>query len=133
MAAALYFQKRFVSAIKAGTKTQTIRRTSTAKPPKVGEPLKLRQGIGSGTFLPIDPICTSVEAISLSTNTGVVALLHAGRWQYLSDQEIEELAYADGFEDSDDFFNFFDAQYGQTFSGWLIKWSLPQPAQKELA
>jgi hypothetical protein len=56
MASPLYFQTRFVPAIKAGTKCQTIRRRSGAKPPKVGEPLKLRQGIGSGSLLPVDPI-----------------------------------------------------------------------------
>lgn len=129
MAVNLYFTERFVPAIKAGTKCQTIR-WRQAVPCKVGDLLKLYHRIGTHKLMPNDPVCTSVESISISPRTGVVSMVDGKRWRYLEFQEVEALAKADGFADVEEFFDFFQKQYGQTFSGYLIKWSHPQPAHE---
>lgn len=119
------FQERFAPAVECGDKTQTIRARGKRRPPRVGESLQLYTGLRTTTvrkLLWTDPVCESVEDISLSARTGVVSMIRDGRWQHLSPDEVEALAKADGFACADDFFDFFLKQHGPTFSGYLIKW-----------
>lgn len=122
---AFNFMERFASQIEAGDKMQTIRARGKRRPPKVGENLQLYTGLRTTAVRKLrwtDPVCTSVEDISISARTGVVSMIRDNRWQHLDADEIEALAKADGFACADDFFEFFLTQHGKTFSGYLIKW-----------
>lgn len=122
------FQARFAPAILDGTKCQTIRPRGKRRPPRVGETLQLFTGLRTKDVKRLlfrDAVCTSVEGISISARTGVVSMLCSNHWQWLDSDQVEALAKADGFASTDAFFDFFLEHYGQTFSGWLIKWTVP--------
>jgi hypothetical protein len=38
------------------------------------------------------------------------------------DYEVDQLARADGFDSAAEFYEFFQSEYGGTFSGYLVKW-----------
>lgn len=121
---AINFNAQFADQVRSGKKRQTIRARGKRRPPRVGETLSLYMGIGSRKLL--DAVCTSVELIGISTTAKTVQIPRMfgadPRFVFLDDDEIEELAKADGFDNAESFFAWFSDHYGKTFSGYLIKW-----------
>lgn len=121
------FKKRFASAVRAGTKRQTIRARGKRPPPKVGEIAHCYTGLRThgvcrlGTF-PIE----RVTQISISASSRIVSVPRGNAWHCLSETEVEQLAKDDGFPSGAEFFAFFKHEHGGTFSGYLIQWSPEQ-------
>ena len=111
---AINFDKRFVDAVQAGEKRQTIRKKRNVVP---GDTLQLYTGqrtkeckkIGEGE-------CVSVELVSI----GDYSVEVAGRPIF----DLDNFAKADGLRDWPDIHMFFHALYGLPFKGILIKWRL---------
>lgn len=124
---ALNFKAQFADQVRSGEKRQTIRARGKRRPPRVGEPLMLYTGMRQvGCRKLLDAVCTSVEPISISVRTKAVQVPRMfgcePRFVLLGDDEIDELAKADGFASAGDFFAWFLEHHGDTFSGYLIKW-----------
>lgn len=124
---ALNFKAQFADQVKNGEKRQTIRARGKRRAPRVGEPLMLYTGMRTQYCRKLlDAVCVAVEPISLSVwsktaqmprNMGTEPV-----WTFLDDDEIEELAKGDGFASADALFAWFAENYGDTFSGYVIKW-----------
>ncbi len=124
---ALNFKAQFADQVKNLEKRQTIRARGKRRPPRVGEPLMLYTGMRQcGCRKLRDAVCTSVEPIGISIWSKTVQMprtfLGEQIWAELSDDEIDKLAKADGFESASAFFAWFAEHHGDTFSGYLIKW-----------
>jgi hypothetical protein len=118
------FKKQFGGAVRTGSKTQTIRAHGKRPPPKVGDwaycytGLRTRDVCRLGAFRIIH-----VTQISISSGGRSVSIPSNGAWYRLTDDEIEQLACADGFASADEFFGFFAKEHGGTLSGHLIEWN----------
>ncbi|GBL46254.1 hypothetical protein SFMTTN_2067 [Sulfuriferula multivorans] len=125
---ALNFKAEFADAVKRLEKRQTIRARGKRKPPRVGDPLMLYTGMRqAGCRKLLDAVCIAIDGISISTRSKTVQMpymLENGEsmWALLPDHEIEALAKADGFASADAFFAWFGKTYGDSFSGYVIKW-----------
>lgn len=114
----LNFKKRFAPRVESGKKRQTIReRRKDGRNPRPGDKLYLYVGqrtkgcrkLGEGRV-------ASVEEITIY-ETGIVV---SGTW--LLEREEVKLAHDDGFENLNDFYQFFIDEYELPFWGLLIKW-----------
>lgn len=118
------FKTQFAGAIRSGSKTQTIRAHGKRPPPKVGDlaycytGLRTRDVCRLGAFRIV-----GVTQISISAAGRSVSVPRCGAWCSLTDDEIEQLARADGFASADDFFAFFSKEHGGTLGGHLIQWN----------
>ena len=116
----LMFQERFVDAVRAGRKLNTIRKTARCKP---GEMLHLRRWTGKPYRSKQETIrnetCLSVSPVRVS-NAGVSV---GGRWV-----DAEQIAKADGFVDFGEMVLWFGITHGLPFNGFLIRWDVEQPA-----
>lgn len=124
---ALNFKAQFADQVKNGEKRQTIRARGKRRPPRVGEPLMLYTGMRQvGCRKLLDVVCTEVVPISISIKSKTVQMTRnfgvEPRWVSLDDDEIEDLAKADGFPSASAFFAWFAENHGDTFSGYVIKW-----------
>ena len=134
---ALNFKAEFVCAIDGGTKTRTIRQVRKSGNPEAGKPLQLYTGMRTSDCEKIrDVTCTRVRPVEID-HLGIVLdgrRLHAGASPaYLGPPNPEEYDYdfamADGFSTFPDMVEFFEKQYGLTFKGQLIEWTLSVPLQ----
>lgn len=123
------FKKQFTGVIRTGSKAQTIRAHGKRQPPKVGDwaycytGLRTRDVCRLGAFR-----ITRVTQISISARSRSVSVPRCGAWCNLSEDEIEQLARADGFASADEFFGFFAQEHGGTLGGHLIEWN-PKESQ----
>lgn len=123
------FKKQFAAAIRSGAKAQTIRANGKRKPPKVGELAYCYTGLRTRDVCRLGAFTIArVTQISISANGRHVSVPRCSTWAQLNEEEIDQLAKADGFESADDFFAFIAKEYGGTLSGFLIEWS-PETAQ----
>jgi hypothetical protein len=115
---ALNFKKRFAPRVESGEKRQTIRaKREDGKNPRPGGILYLYVGqrtkgcrkLGEGRVV-------SVEEITIY-ETGIVV---SGTW--LLEREEVKLAHDDGFENLNEFYQFFIDEHELPFWGLLIKW-----------
>lgn len=122
------FMPRFADAVQLGEKRQTIRKRGKLPPPRVGDTLRLYSGLRTQACRRLrHAICTDVQQITISCLLRQVhtpRLIAAGvmAWHRMEDEEVEALAMADGFSGAEEFFVWFQAQHGDTLSGYLIKW-----------
>lgn len=127
----LGFKKRFAPMVEAALTTpsppgvkikrQSIRKKrSDGRNPKPGETLYLYMGLRTKKCRKLgESICKSVEEITIDWLGANVS----GMW--LTTEECEALAIADGFIDFREMKEFFDKTHGDLdhgFSGLLIKW-----------
>lgn len=123
------FKKQFTGVIRTGSKAQTIRAHGKRQPPKVGDwaycytGLRTRDVCRLGAFRII-----RVTQISISAASRSVSVPRCGSWCNLTNDEIEQLARADGFASADEFFSFFAQEHGGTLGGHLIEWN-PKDSQ----
>jgi hypothetical protein len=137
---ALNFKKEFVEKIRSGEKRQTIRALrKDGRDPKKGDILYLYTGMRTKSCQRIDldfeyegvvidslyPImgairCKSSEPILICG----IGNIYVGKpfVDHLKASESHAIAIADGFNNIDDFNNFFRKNYGLPFEGRLIKW-----------
>ena len=127
------FQKKFVLAIQAGKKHQTIRSyRKNNRHARVGESLQLYAGLRTKNCRKLfgkDPRCTSVDDVEIHITDGgkIEQIVLSGR--NLTSIEIEDFAKADGFIPADgltarDAMGEFFLDYHGTglFKGCVIKW-----------
>jgi hypothetical protein len=134
---ALNFKMRFVPLITAGLeiralgrdpypgeacKLQTIRAIGNRKY-KVGDLLQMYAEDDAVSSNKIgQTVCREVTPVTIETAFMCVVVERNGMRVPLFADEIEQLAIADGFQNSIEFFCFLDATYGGCFRGQLIKW-----------
>lgn len=112
---AINFQREFAPEIRAGRKTQTIRRTARCK---TGDTLHLYTGqrtkncelIGTATCAICEPITIADDYVS------------AGMFR-LPSGDADHIAWIDGFKGVDDMRSWFRDRYGSLpFCGYRIMW-----------
>jgi len=115
---ALNFQKQWAKLVACGLKRQTIRATRK-RPIKQGDMLYLYTGMRT----------RQCEALGIThcMHTAPIKICSEQRCVYvsgklLSPDGVEQLARADGFLSTDDFFAYFATPDGRAFEGQLIKW-----------
>lgn len=114
----ILFQPQFAELVRAGTKTQTIRRTARCKP---GDTLSLRRWTGK-------PYRSRQETLRMGTCTRVLrVLIQSDRIDIegvpiLPERE-DEFARADGFDNVGEMLHWFGVTHGFPFVGDLIEWS----------
>ena len=113
------FQKQFMPMILSGRKPHTIRRRRK-HPTNVGDLLSLYTGMRTKSCVKIaDVICVKVTPINFYPEHQI--LLDG---QYMTTDEIEKLAQADGFDSVNMFFKFFEEHYTiPTFGFEIIEWN----------
>jgi len=116
--AAYNFMKRFAPLVESGEKQQTIRaERKDGRRPHVGETLYLYTGMRTKKCQKLlKTTCTSVDDIMILKSS----ILILPNW--LNADEMDGLARADGFENAEQFFDFFQKEHGLPFRGLLIKW-----------
>ncbi len=122
---AINFQSRFAPLVKSGEKRQTIRVAGKRRPPRVGEKLFLYTGMRQcGCKKLMDAICTRVTPISISVPQKLISIPNetASAWRFLTPEEADVLAIADGFTGAAELFKWVQETHGDTLSGNLIEW-----------
>jgi hypothetical protein len=123
------FQQRFVALVESGQKRQTIRKS--AKGARRGSTAYLYTGqrtancrkIGEGTIIEIRKIeigrhaCSEPYASIMNSDGKPVHLVHLN---------LDALARDDGFANGEEMVEWFAAQYGIPFVGYLHHW-MPRP------
>jgi hypothetical protein len=134
----LNFKAQFVPLIENGAKRQTIREnTPHWKKLKAGDNLYFFTGLRTKNSKRIVPdfaktfynfyenrcavTCKSVEEIRLSADEHWITLFRDnGAVEQIYNPN--EIAEQDGFDNLEDFWNFFKSNYGLPFEGVIIKW-----------
>jgi hypothetical protein len=118
---ALNFSMQFVTAVQSGRKRQTIR-AQRKVPIKAGDKLYFYTGMRSKACRKLgEAVCTAVEPIRMGQGPGRRLRVWIGERE-LTDDEIEALAHADGFDTTEDMRLWFVLMCGHSFSGQLIRW-----------
>lgn len=114
------FQERFADDILSGQKRHTIRRRRK-RATRPGDRLYLYIGMRTKRCRLIgEAKCSGVESINIYPGRLVI---RDGR--RMSKPDIDTLAKCDGFENTDEFFSFFEERYGlPTFDMELIHWEM---------
>lgn len=114
----LGFQKQFALLVEAGTKRQTIRaKRKDGRNPKPGDLLYLYTGLRTKSCRKIGMHrCLSVEEITVAWCGICVAE------QWLTAEECEAMAVADGFATFQEMTEWFKKTHEADFWGLLIKW-----------
>ena len=122
----------FVDKILSGEKSQTIRKSGGKwENIKSGDKLTLYAGLRTNECLKLgEAEVESVTYIEIrqQDKKDVYSIKYednsnSSAWYKLPKKELQKLAKADGFENVDDFFDFFKNYYGEEFKGKIIKWT----------
>lgn len=119
------FKKQFAEAVASGRKTCTIREVRKKRPTRVGDRLFLFTGMQRrGCRLLKDTECVKLTPIGIRV-TKTANGFHV--WVSLNlktipAEELDELAWNDGFISITEFGHFFFTTYGEEFIGELIEW-----------
>ncbi|HZM24555.1 MAG TPA: ASCH domain-containing protein [Anaerolineales bacterium] len=113
------FRKRFAEMVKSGSKTQTIRKKRTP-PIKTGDHLTLWTGMRTKQCEPLgDATCTKVLPVKIRLGYKDIWLWDesseypdsdgeiVGNFYQLNQEQAEDFVKADGFNNQDEFFEFF--------------------------
>lgn len=113
------FKPQFADKVESGQKRQTIRRERKRGNPAADESmLYLYTGMRTkGCRLLLEALCVSVLPILITRGDDIMV-----GDVTLDDDQIHDLAIADGFDCTADFVDFFEKQYGLPFEGLLIEW-----------
>lgn len=117
----LNFKKQFVEPIREGTKNHTIRATRKI-PVKAGDKLYLYCGARTKQCFKVlqEPVtCTKVEDIRIDEAIFSHGIVHIDG-NFLSEDERERLAQADGFQNFRKMMAFWDGRL--PFTGQIIHW-----------
>lgn len=119
------FQSRFAPLVESGQKRQTIRQT--AKGASRGATAYLYTGqrtancrkLGEGTITDVLPIEIGRHACS---EPYACITERDGKQTHLAHEHLDSLARADGFANGEEMAEWFAAQYGLPFTGYLHQW-----------
>lgn len=128
------FQSRFADAVQFGSKRQTIRALGKRRHATPGQPIQLYTGMMHKTcrkLITPDPVCTAVQRVRIEKfpakskhDRDFFQLYLDG--EVMFKHEVREMAFQDGFDSPEDFFQFFDQTYfkknDMPFEGVLIRW-----------
>lgn len=116
---ALNFKKQFAQLVESSEKRQTIRALrKDGKNPKPGQTLYFYTGQRTKACRKLgEAICKSVEQICINGSRDISVASTD-----LSTKEELALIKADGFENINQFYEFFENTHGLPFFGLLIKW-----------
>ncbi len=117
----ILFQPQFAELVRAGTKTQTIRRTARCKP---GDKLSLRRWTGK-------PYRSKQETLRTVTCTAVRSVRIGEPWPdglvidgvEMPTPDRARVARQDGFRCMTEMLDWFDEVHGLPFEGTIIEWS----------
>lgn len=117
----ILFQPQFAELVRAGTKTQTIRKTARCTP---GDTLSLRRWTGK-------PYRTKQETLRTVTCTAVRNVRIGEPWPdglvidgvEMPTRDRASVARQDGFRCMTEMLDWFDEVHGLPFEGVLIEWS----------
>lgn len=129
--AAYNFQRQFAAAIRAGTKTSTIRRRrANGYVPAAGERIRLYTGMRTVQCELLRVVeVVRVRPVVIDTTNLTFSLLLDGAW--LRPADLGLLAAQEGFASVAAMRTFFREQYGsEQFSMYLIEWC-PQADRQE--
>jgi hypothetical protein len=119
------FRAQFAPLVESGAKRQTIRSSARGACPGgtaylyTGQRTKRCRKLGEGTITAVLPIkiardaCGEPYACITQLNGQLTQLVH---------RDLDMLAKADGFEHGSSFVDWFEAQYGLPFAGYLHQW-----------
>ncbi len=123
------FQNRFAEMIERGEKLQTIRKTD--KGAKLGDKAYLYTGQRTKKCRPLGMgIIHGVMPVIISINTTKAGFVYFPSFPgeffetLLSGNRLDEFAKRDGFNDQQEFVQFFKHHYGLPFEGYLHTWKL---------
>ena len=140
------FQKRFAEAVKAGKKTQTIRKRRNP-PIETGQHLTLWTGMRTKQCDPLgDATCTNVEPIKIIPERKEIWCWDTesefwsngeitGNFYLLSPVVADVFAKADGFDNLQDFFDFFKnypedvLHFELVVISWRLGWDFKKGAK----
>jgi hypothetical protein len=118
------FLPRFAPLVESGEKRQTIRAVGKRRHARPGDLLQLYTGQRTAfcrKLVSPDPVCIAVHLVDIHAISPLCCEMFLdGRLLYL--REVVEIAKADGFAGSTEFFNFFYDVHDMPFHGVLIKW-----------
>ena len=116
---AINFDGQFAKAVAAGEKRQTVRRQRKPRPIVAGDRLQLYTAQRTKKSRKLaDAVCTGTEMIEID-DEGVFL---GGR--FLSADDREAFAQADGFPDYAAMRDWFSSKSGLPFEGVVIRWDL---------
>jgi len=112
------FKAQFADDVENGRKRQTIRPKRKRKT-KPGETLFLYTGMRTKKCRKLcEVVCESVTPIKIYSGLRI----RVGNGWLSSIAGVGDLALSDGFKNVNEFYEFFEKQYGLPFEGELIKW-----------
>lgn len=122
------FKAQFEMPIVTGRKRQTVRAKGKRRHARPGEQLQLYTGLRAkkARKLMADPICTSVAEICVDVRTDWDGFIRAISIDgtYLTSDEMEAFARADGFTNLHQMGDFWFDSHGEgVFDGVVIHWS----------
>lgn len=115
----------FIDKILSGEKRQTIRRASPKwKNVKAGDKLTLYTGLRTKECRKLgEAVVESITPIALTPRSEDCAVKTAFGNFLLTEFDLRLLAFADGFDSTFDFWNFFTEHYGdETINMYVIRW-----------
>jgi hypothetical protein len=115
---AINFKQRYGSAIKQGLKRQTIRapRRDGRPTATIGATLYLYTGMRTKSCKKLmEAICVKTSQIVITDDFRIIV-------NGTQIKNEDRFAFADGFKDRYEFFDFFSETYGLPFEGSLIEW-----------
>lgn len=122
------FKARFADLVASGAKPHTIRKNRLdGYVPKVGDPAYLYTGMRTRSCRLLRT-AKIIGLAKINISHGIVTI-GEGSVNYpgtrnMLQGEAEKLAQADGFSDSEAFFDFFAEEHGSNFAGYLIEWGI---------
>jgi hypothetical protein len=112
------FKKQFAPMVEDGSKRQTIRKVRKT-PTKPGDKLSLYTGMRTKACRLLEYTrCVDVQPVEVYA----IGVVHVGG-SALTPAQLHDFARADGFQDGEQFVEFFRQEYGLPFTGAeVIKW-----------
>lgn len=119
------FKPRFAALVESGQKRQTIRQTARGATRGAtaylytGQRTSACRKIGEGTITDVLPIEVGRHACS---EPYACITERDGKQTHLAHEHLDSLARDDGFANGEEMAEWFAAQYGLPFTGYLHKW-----------
>lgn len=116
---AFNFKSQFAADVEQGRKRQTIRQKRRCRP---GDALQLYTGMRTRKCRKLREVCCSAVMPIIVDRDAYGRLLIFIDGREIRGSRLDDLVKADGFARRMDMRDFFAAQYGLPFGGWLIRW-----------
>lgn len=115
------FKECFAKAVESGEKCQTVRKSKRAS---VGDSLQLYTGQRTKNCRLLGRAKTTGTAEIKIHSTGISVRIFNVEGNVPNSDNVDKFIKADGFENYQDFIEFFKNQYGLPFHGFITTWKL---------